>query len=453
MLEKIIFLLLLLTFTLVSQADEFMRIQNKNEIVKCISIQNDECIKNPDSKPVKITDIDKGEEKKYITDGKNIYYLHGNNYSTNKKYYYIFNGADAKTFGIIGNSFVKDKNHVYYTTRWKNIALESADPKTFEYIGESYPLVYAKDSKRVYVIEKYGDPVHIIKNAHPATFELLKENYSKDKNHIYFQEKPAKGIDVKTFEILGYFHVKDKNHVYMRNLYDYNPVKGADIETFEILTPLYTKDKNHVYYDSEIIQGADPAAFIIMETDKKNEGEYAADKKRVYYKGEVIPESDPSTFELMSVNFAKDKNHVYYKNKNYALDQICIERKTDEKTPVQDKKDISLSRNEEPYYEVKEISRPLFNNLSKKTEQAYCSVGKGNLWKILENSDPVTFEVIYEIKKVIPAPIYSSSGISRISTSYMSKDKENYYIDFYRVDKQKWQDIRNTYIDISEKTK
>ena len=449
---KIVFLLLLFTFT--SYTNEFMRLRNTLELTECVRTENNECSVVPNSKPIKIRDIDTEEDKKYVTDEKNIYYLGENNYSYDKKYYSIFKNVDVKSFVMVGNSFVKDKKNVYYTTRWKNITLENADPKTFEYIGESYPFVYAKDKKMVYAIEKFGNPVYIIKDADPATFELLKENYSKDKNNVYFQEKPAKGIDVKTFEILGYFHVKDKNNVYMRSSYEYEPVKGADIETFEVLTPLYTKDKNNVYYNSEVIIGADSSTFEIMKNIKENEYEYAADKKRVYYNGEVISEAEPQTFELISSNFSKDKSHVYYKNSMYAVTGICVDKNTDEEMQPQMITN-KINMEEKKNYEIIEISRPVFNGSIEKVKTQYCESKKNSSWKKLQNADPVTFEINYEIKHIIFGSQYSSSGIPRILISYMTKDKKNYYIDSYQVDEGKWRSVRDRYMkmgDISKTT-
>ncbi len=460
MMKKIIFLFFLVLTSI--YADEFVRTGQIPELKKCERKSHWECAEIPGASPLKIRDFAGDEERKFVTDGKDIYYQNENNDSGSTKYYSLFEGMDVKTFSIINDSLVRDKNNVYYITIWKNILLEDADPKTFEYIGESYPLVYAKDKKRAYTIEKLGSFVYVIKNADPKTFELLKENYSKDKNHAYFQEKPAKGIDVKTFEVLGYFHVRDKNHVYMRSIDEYEPVKGADIKTFEILTPLYTKDKNHVYYNSEIIEGADSSSFAVMQRLNKNEYEYAGDKNRVYYNGEVIPESDPQTFQIIHPGFGGDKNHVYYKSsKKTVINGICENNpqngqgnmKIPETVRSDDTaKEISqIYRGEKPYYEVKEINKPSFGKSSDKINISYCRSGKGTSWKKLENADPDTFEINYEIKQIIPASIYSSSGIPDVSVSYMSKDSENYYIDSYHVDEKLWKEIKNRYTELSKK--
>ena len=461
--KKLFFIVISLLY--LAYGDEFVREYGTYELVKCERKVHDRCIKAPNYTPVKITDFDGDKEKKFVNDGKNIYYQNENNYSDSTKYYSVFQRADAETFSVINDFLAKDKNNVYYITRWKNIPLKEADPKTFEYIGESYPFVYARDKKRVYAIEKFGDPIYIIKDADPSTFKVLKENYSKDKNHVYFQEKPAKGIDAKTFEVLGYFHVKDKNNIYVREHYDYKPVMGADMKTFEILTPLYTKDKNYVYYDSKIINDADSLTFVMMKDIKENEHEYAKDKKRVYYKGKEITGSDSATFEMINRNFSKDKNNVYYKsNSNTVISGICennfsggkfsadvIETEVSEELKEQFLKGYRTQ--EKSYYEIKEITKPSLGKSSETVKIARCETEIRDSWKKLENAEPSTFEVNYEIRLIIPAGIYSSSGIPRISESYMSNDGKNYYIDFYRVDEQLWRKIITKYTNISENKK
>ena len=458
--KKLVFIFISLVFF--AYGDEFVREYGTYELIKCERKAQDRCIKVSNYTPIKITDFDGGKEKKFASDGKNIYYQNENNYSDSTKYYSVFQTADVKTFSVINDLLVKDKNNVYYITRWKNIPLEDADPKTFEYIGESYPFVYVRDRKRVYAVEKLGDPIYIIKDADPATFKVLKENYSKDKNHVYFQEKPVKGIDSKTFEVLGYFHVKDKNNIYVREHYDYKPVRGADMKTFEILTPLYTKDKNYVYYDSKVINGADSLTFMVMKEIKENGHEYAKDKKRVYYKGKEIIGSDSVTFEIINRNFSKDKNNVYYKsNSDTAISGIC-ENNFSEGRISADMLESDVSKGiikeqsvrryhteEKSYYEIIEISKPSFGKSAEAVKMSRCETGIRDLWKKLENADPSTFEVNYEIRLIIPAGIYSSSGIPRISESFMSKDSKNYYIDFYRVDEQLWRKIITKYRDIS----
>ena len=93
---------------------------------------------------------------------------------------------------------------------------------------------------------------------------------------------------------------------------------------------------------------------------------------------------------------------------------------------IQQRKFHRCTGEKKTYYEVKEINKPSFEKASDKIKISYCGSEKSNSWKKLENADPVTFEINYEIKRITPANIYSSSGIPDVSVSYMSKDSENY---------------------------
>ena len=42
-------------------------------------------------------------------------------------------------------------------------------------------------------------------------------------------------------------------------------ITGADPATFEVLSDYYTKDKNHVYWCCEVIAGAEPATFDVPQ--------------------------------------------------------------------------------------------------------------------------------------------------------------------------------------------
>ena len=108
---------------------------------------------------------------------------------------------------------------------------------------------------------------------------------------------------------------------------------------------------------------------------------------------------------------------------------------------------------EKSYYEIKEINKPLFGRSSEAVKISRCETEAKDSWKKLENANPSTFEVNYEIRRIIPAGKYSSSGIPRISESYISNDGKNYYIDFYRVDEQLWRKIIAKYTNISENKK
>ena len=106
----------------------------------------------------------------------------------------------------------------------------------------------------------------IINDADPASFEVLKYEYSKDKKHIYFGTKTFHTADPATFKVLEHGYSKDKDNVY----YDYytgKTIPGADPVTFAVFDLEITKDKNTVYQFYELkeikrLEKADAKSFI-----------------------------------------------------------------------------------------------------------------------------------------------------------------------------------------------
>jgi hypothetical protein len=123
------------------------------------------------------------------------------------------------------------------------------------------------------------------------------------------------GADVGTLKTLDQEYSIDKNNVYFRG----EPIPGADPESFKRIGLPYSKDKNNVYYFTIIIPGADPNSIVYLNT------QYVKDNNNVYYKANVIKNSDSKTFVVLN-DYTKDKNN-YYQNGNiitekYILSQI-----------------------------------------------------------------------------------------------------------------------------------
>lgn len=208
--------------------------------------------------------------------------------------------ADINTFTVLDDYFyAKDKNHVYFGKEILNFI----DPVEVIHIG--YGRI--KDNKHVYIGNK------IIANADPTTYQVLAEKesqyyhtpflnnqYSKDKNNVYFLSKIIVSADSDSFMQLNNYLGKDKNHIYLND----NILDNADVETFKVLNVEssieiydekeqgygYATDKNHVYFLGEVISGADPKSF------KERTYGYAEDKNYIYYLRNIVEDADPKTF-------------------------------------------------------------------------------------------------------------------------------------------------------------
>ena len=126
------------------------------------------------------------------------------------------NGIDVNSTEVLENEFYKDKNNIYY----RNKKLENFKPENFEVISSS--LVRQNEDFYYFTEDENNNTKFILlenKNIDAETFEVLDEEYTKDKNNVYYKGKILKGADVKTFDIHynksdnGY-KIKDKNKVY-----------------------------------------------------------------------------------------------------------------------------------------------------------------------------------------------------------------------------------------------
>lgn len=208
----------------------------------------------------------------------------------------VIDGADPKTFKIIGNNLSRDHKAIFRAT-----TLISNDPDNFRLEGS-----LRKDSKFVY---HFRDTIH---GADPATFREIKMMYGLgvDKNHVFCNKKLMPDSDPRSFRLVGTLYWKDKTGVF-----DYRCNK-LDIDQRTVITlkkeTNFLKDKDHIYADAKIIKEADRASFRVLNSS------FAKDKKKIFYEERVIRGADRRTFKVIDNSYAKDKNNVYY------LDKVVI---------------------------------------------------------------------------------------------------------------------------------
>ncbi|MDF2456851.1 MAG: rane protein [Cytophagaceae bacterium] len=197
--------------------------------------------------------------------------------------------------------------------------IKGADAKTFtHYNAFSY---YSKDKNHVYYENKK------LSDADAPTFGPLlndeAQNYWRDKHHAYYKWNKIPSADGATFTYLGHQYACDKKQVY----YEGQVVKDADRNTFQAMEGYLGKDAFHVFVrDVHVLNVKDPATF---ETVKLNEEWFGKDKAQLYVIRYApphpllpFPDADLKTFEVVGDYYAKDKNRVYYYS--YHIDQILV---------------------------------------------------------------------------------------------------------------------------------
>ena len=226
-----------------------------------------------------------------------------------------------------------------------DVYLEEADPLTFRKIDNFHTV----DSNHVYVLSHswYRRHIDVLKDADPATYEVLSKNgYSRDAHHVWYKTNLVQEADSKTFTVLNKdygrtdsllfyrdvlvkvvdpgtvvfhkYYMEDKNDVYWKNL----PIHVSDRETFtfvpeEKMDELvhWAKDKNYVYYLRSSIY-KDSAAVLIPIADYDSfealDMFYARDKVQVYNRGSVVTGADPFSFVKLGYFLYGDAKSVFY---------------------------------------------------------------------------------------------------------------------------------------------
>jgi len=171
-------------------------------------------------------------------------------------------GADPGSFRVLNNWYARDTSHVYYfghhNELYNGIHEIPGDAATFTILD--YP--YSKDASAVFYVYTR------IKDADPASFSVVGHNFSKDRNRVYLREKILPGADAATFMVFpneesldDINHTKDKYHVYWND----KQVTVADVAAFKPLGLDYGTDGKNVYYQTSMVKNADPATFKIYD--------------------------------------------------------------------------------------------------------------------------------------------------------------------------------------------
>ena len=268
--------------------------------------------------------------KIYGKDNKNVFY--GDEKLEN---------ADFKTFQAVGENIGRDKDNFYWHNQKVKINL-----KDFKFYKNKDKIVYFRNNGKIYDLEGL-DELNGIKDV--DTFEVLDDEYSKDKHNIYYGGVTLSDVDMDTFQIImPNYYAKDKNSVYSRHkkikganpktikvlniayikddktvFSDFsfsNTLKNADVKSFEALGQYYGKDKNNVYLMGEKIKKADVKTFQVISEESFNH--YSKDKNNVYLGTYIIEGADPKTFEIIKEKptYSKDKKYLYYSGKK--IDEI-----------------------------------------------------------------------------------------------------------------------------------
>ena len=244
-------------------------------------------------------------------------------------------------------------------------------------------------------------------------------------NQAYYDGKRIDGADSASFVILDsdkYGHststyAKDRSHFY----YIGAVVKGVisdNLKRVDIDRDIYWLNSTQVIYDNMILPGADPDHFFGFEGDRYNGWTYSISNKQyfVYTQGKRLPDVDRESFTPLNEIVAKDKSHIYERDKI-----ILAEAEADSFELLEghsfgkDKNHIYYLNHLQPFA-IKDIDRKSFEILDESYLRDKNHVYFIHRYKSIEKLDKIDL-ASFEVTN------YDES------TSSHARDKNHYYYD------------------------
>ena len=182
------------------------------------------------------------------------------------------------------------------------------------------PYVEGYIINRDYAIYQEKDTRKIIKPDMASFVPLNVSGFAKDKNGIYYQGDFIK-IDTTGFRVVGVISHDDKPsdyweepiwRTYKQAFRGTKPIAISDPATFESVSTCYFKDKNYLYYYDRKVEGADVATLQKELADE----EFVSDKNNTYYRGKPFIYKGERV-QQVSNNIYKTTTHVLRYNGGY----------------------------------------------------------------------------------------------------------------------------------------
>ncbi len=220
---------------------------------------------------------------------------------------------------VLGHGYSRQGNFIYFRERridqprkedfhkfatLKQSHCTDVDAATFKALSEEY----TKDKNRVYYKHTWHDSdsfwVVPLPMTDANTFEVIGSGFARDSKHVWLKDKPLLDVDPKTAELVNPGFVwKDANHVW----YQQAKIPGADTKTFRHLDQAFYRDANRAYWSMTALEGADLDTFRTFGDDSP----YAADRRSVWKGDTKIHGYDAATFQAIHQSINKDKGGVY----------------------------------------------------------------------------------------------------------------------------------------------
>lgn len=322
-----------------------------------------------------------------------------------------------------------------------------ADPLSKTDLGSGY----YSDHESVYFLNPRYEKSDYRKmeDADPESFEVIDEDFSKDRQNVYFEgngirvifwENDIKHIvqaDPETFQVIKKnskaLWVQDEENIFVWVREKIGPWKkiDADKETFQSLSGIYSKDNKRVYYEEKVVDGADPSSFVgISSSDSETRVDYAKDKNFVYAGMEKLEGVDPETFDWKTFDYEEyaKKEIIELAEKDFFSSWLDFSFESLGRRIIQEK-DPFLSQLQRMKNQSTHVERKIF-------PLSYGMEGKSVLilpaLKNIEEESLRKMETVFSFKEILrenPEKVqerYSKGGTGTLGVNYtVNYDKNN----------------------------
>ena len=195
----------------------------------------------------------------------------------------------------------------------------------FILVGSLANAEYIKRNGEIYYRDWSEEKPRILKNIDKKSFEILENDFAKDKNNIYYQGEKIEKIDSKSAKIFGSHFVKDEKIVF--DAYEKKELKDVDTKTLKSVGDYYFKDKNNAYFDMKKIDEK-----VDLETFAYLDYFYAKDKNNLYFYGQKVKGVSPNNFNFLTLlssvpdNIIKSGNDFYLVYENNSNEKIYAKK-------------------------------------------------------------------------------------------------------------------------------
>ncbi|WP_104385045.1 DKNYY domain-containing protein [Sphingobacterium sp. HMA12] len=190
------------------------------------------------------------------------------------KSHYFYNAqplaVDYASFKILNENFVKDKNGLYVVTQKSINPLDYTTDK-IDVLNDEYIIL---DGKKLLYYQPYQG-IGVLETALPSTnsIKLLDRKTVIIDQLVLIEGKKFEfaDVDADSFKILegiggNSFWSRDKNHIY----YNEQLLTEADPKTFEVLRRAVAKDARHIFVGDKIFEGPDVKSFRSVDKAEVN---------------------------------------------------------------------------------------------------------------------------------------------------------------------------------------